>query len=127
MIPTCTARRTIMRRASCRLMRFGDRDPPRVRNRGEVLSAPMPAAVTYGVSEKRSASRSRGRPGVAVGIGIEGKLEERGVPIRGIDRGGGGELELLDRVAGSGAMVPALWRLEVANAFQSAIRRQRIW
>jgi predicted nucleic acid-binding protein len=34
--------------------------------------------------------------------------------------------ELLDRVAGAGAVVPTLWRLEVANAFQSAIRRQRI-
>ena len=34
--------------------------------------------------------------------------------------------ELLDRVAGVGAIVPALWKLEVANAFQSAIRRQRI-
>jgi predicted nucleic acid-binding protein len=34
--------------------------------------------------------------------------------------------ELLDRVARAGAVVPALWRLEVANAFQSAIRRQRI-
>jgi predicted nucleic acid-binding protein len=34
--------------------------------------------------------------------------------------------ELLDRVAGAGAIVPSLWRLEVANAFQSAIRRQRI-
>jgi predicted nucleic acid-binding protein len=34
--------------------------------------------------------------------------------------------ELLERVASGGAIVPALWRLEVANAFQSAIRRQRI-
>ena len=33
---------------------------------------------------------------------------------------------LLDRVADSGAVVPGLWRLEVANAFQTAIRRQRI-
>jgi predicted nucleic acid-binding protein len=33
---------------------------------------------------------------------------------------------LLDRVADAGAMVPSLWRLEVANAFQTAIRRQRI-
>jgi predicted nucleic acid-binding protein len=33
---------------------------------------------------------------------------------------------LLDRVAGAGALVPGLWRLEVANAFQTAIRRQRI-
>jgi predicted nucleic acid-binding protein len=34
--------------------------------------------------------------------------------------------ELLERVAESGAVVPGLWRLEVANAFQIAIRRQRI-
>jgi predicted nucleic acid-binding protein len=33
---------------------------------------------------------------------------------------------LLDRVADGGAVVPSLWRLEVANAFQTAIRRQRI-
>ena len=33
---------------------------------------------------------------------------------------------LLDRLADTGATVPALWRLEVANAFQTAIRRQRI-
>ena len=33
---------------------------------------------------------------------------------------------LLDRVADAGAMVPGLWRLEVANAFQTAIRRHRI-
>jgi predicted nucleic acid-binding protein len=33
---------------------------------------------------------------------------------------------LLDRVADAGALVPGLWRLEVANAFQTAIRRQRI-
>jgi predicted nucleic acid-binding protein len=33
---------------------------------------------------------------------------------------------LLDRVADVGAMVPGLWRLEVANAFQTAIRRLRI-
>jgi predicted nucleic acid-binding protein len=33
---------------------------------------------------------------------------------------------LLDRVANIGAIVPGLWRLEVANAFQTAIRRQRI-
>ncbi len=32
---------------------------------------------------------------------------------------------LLDRVADTGAVVPGLWRLE-ANAFQTAIRRQRI-
>ena len=34
--------------------------------------------------------------------------------------------ELLDRVADTGALVPAMWRLEVANAFQTAVRRQRI-
>ena len=33
---------------------------------------------------------------------------------------------LLDRVADTGAVVPGLWRPEVANAFQTAIRRQRI-
>lgn len=33
---------------------------------------------------------------------------------------------LLDQVADQGAVVPALWRLEIANAFQIAIRRQRI-
>jgi predicted nucleic acid-binding protein len=33
---------------------------------------------------------------------------------------------VLDRVAETGAMVPALWRLEIANAFQMAIRRKRI-
>jgi len=33
---------------------------------------------------------------------------------------------VLDRVSETGAVVPALWRLEVANAFQSAIRRNRI-
>jgi len=33
--------------------------------------------------------------------------------------------ELLDRVAGQGALVPALWRLEVANGFLAAIRRRR--
>jgi hypothetical protein len=33
---------------------------------------------------------------------------------------------ILDRVAETGAIVPTLWRLEVANAFQSAIRRQRV-
>jgi predicted nucleic acid-binding protein len=33
---------------------------------------------------------------------------------------------LLDRVASSGAVVPGLWRLEIANAFQTAVRRQRI-
>lgn len=33
---------------------------------------------------------------------------------------------VLDSVSESGALVPTLWRLEVANAFQSAIRRKRI-
>jgi len=33
---------------------------------------------------------------------------------------------LLDRVTSSGAVVPGLWRLEIANAFQTAVRRQRI-
>ena len=33
---------------------------------------------------------------------------------------------LLDRVTTQGALVPPLWRLEVANGFLSAIRRQRI-
>ena len=33
---------------------------------------------------------------------------------------------LLDRVADTGALVPGLWRLEVANAFQTAIGRKRI-
>jgi hypothetical protein len=30
---------------------------------------------------------------------------------------------LLDRVSQTGAIVPGLWRLEVANAFQSALQR----
>ena len=34
--------------------------------------------------------------------------------------------ELLDRVVDAGAVVPSIWRLEVANAFQTAIRRKRI-
>jgi predicted nucleic acid-binding protein len=33
---------------------------------------------------------------------------------------------LLDRVSDAGAVVPVLWRLEVANAFQMAIRRKRV-
>jgi predicted nucleic acid-binding protein len=33
--------------------------------------------------------------------------------------------ELFDRVTARGALVPGHWRLEVANAFQSAIRRKR--
>ncbi len=34
--------------------------------------------------------------------------------------------DLLDTVARAGAVVPPLWRIEVANAFQSGIRRKRI-
>lgn len=34
--------------------------------------------------------------------------------------------DVLDRVSAAGAMVPGLWHLEVANAFQMAVRRQRI-
>lgn len=34
--------------------------------------------------------------------------------------------ELLDAVAQNGAVAPPLWRIEVANAFQSGIRRKRI-
>ena len=33
---------------------------------------------------------------------------------------------LMDRVAADGAVVPLLWRYEVANAFFKAIRRRRI-
>jgi predicted nucleic acid-binding protein len=33
---------------------------------------------------------------------------------------------LLDRLAMNGAVVPALWRLEVGNGFQMAFRRKRI-
>ena len=33
---------------------------------------------------------------------------------------------LLDRVTNTGAVVPPLWRVETANGFQMAIRRQRI-
>jgi len=33
---------------------------------------------------------------------------------------------VLDQVSEAGAVVPTLWRLEVANAFQSALRRRRI-
>jgi predicted nucleic acid-binding protein len=33
---------------------------------------------------------------------------------------------VLDRVSETGAVVPTVWRLEVANAFQSALRRKRI-
>jgi predicted nucleic acid-binding protein len=35
-------------------------------------------------------------------------------------------IALLRRVAGSGATVPSLWRLEVANGLQVAVRRGRI-
>lgn len=34
--------------------------------------------------------------------------------------------QLFERVAYSGASVPSLWRLEVANALQIAVRRNRI-
>lgn len=34
--------------------------------------------------------------------------------------------ELLDQVVETGAVVPSLWRLEIANGFQMAIRRKRI-
>jgi len=34
--------------------------------------------------------------------------------------------DLLDSVARDGAVAPPLWRIEVANAFQSGIRRKRI-
>jgi predicted nucleic acid-binding protein len=33
---------------------------------------------------------------------------------------------VLDKVVEAGAVVPALWRLEVANGFLSALRRKRI-
>jgi predicted nucleic acid-binding protein len=33
---------------------------------------------------------------------------------------------VLDQVAASGAVVPSLWRLEVVNGFQMAIRRKHI-
>ena len=33
---------------------------------------------------------------------------------------------VLDRVSEAGAVVPGLWRFEVANAFQAAVWRQRI-
>jgi predicted nucleic acid-binding protein len=33
---------------------------------------------------------------------------------------------VLDRVSEAGAVVPALWRLEVANGFQTALRRKRV-
>lgn len=34
--------------------------------------------------------------------------------------------ELLQRVAGSSAVVPSLWRLEIANGLRTALRRGRI-
>lgn len=33
---------------------------------------------------------------------------------------------VLDRIVAGGARVPSLWRLEVANALQTAVRRRRI-
>jgi predicted nucleic acid-binding protein len=33
---------------------------------------------------------------------------------------------VLDQVADQGALVPAVWKLEVANGFQAAIRRKRV-
>jgi predicted nucleic acid-binding protein len=33
---------------------------------------------------------------------------------------------VLDRVSEAGAVVPTLWRLEVANGFQTALRRKRV-
>jgi predicted nucleic acid-binding protein len=35
-------------------------------------------------------------------------------------------IAVLNRVAETGAVVPALWRLEVLNGFQVAVRRGRI-
>lgn len=35
-------------------------------------------------------------------------------------------VSVLDRVVESGAIVPSIWKLEVANGFQTAIRRGRI-
>jgi predicted nucleic acid-binding protein len=34
--------------------------------------------------------------------------------------------DILDRVAETGAVVPLMWRYEVANGFQTAVRRKRI-
>ena len=42
------------------------------------------------------------------------------------DEGTDATTALLHRVAETGAVVPALWRLEVANGLQSAVRRRRI-
>ncbi|MFZ4788784.1 MAG: type II toxin-antitoxin system VapC family toxin, partial [Beijerinckiaceae bacterium] len=35
-------------------------------------------------------------------------------------------MQIMDQVVDHGAVVPALWRYEMANGFQSAIRRRRI-
>jgi predicted nucleic acid-binding protein len=35
-------------------------------------------------------------------------------------------LEVLDRIIASGAWVPALWRMEVANVLEMKVRRRRI-
>jgi len=35
-------------------------------------------------------------------------------------------MQIMDRVIEDGAVVPAIWRYEIANGFQSAIRRRRI-
>ena len=42
------------------------------------------------------------------------------------DEGGEATDEVLRRVAVEGAVVPGHWRAEVANAFQTAVRRKRI-
>lgn len=42
------------------------------------------------------------------------------------DEGNEATDELLERVSRSGAVVPGHWLLEVANAFQSAIRRKQV-
>jgi predicted nucleic acid-binding protein len=33
---------------------------------------------------------------------------------------------ILDRVVANGAVVPSVWRIEVANGFQMAVRRKRV-
>jgi len=35
-------------------------------------------------------------------------------------------MQIMDRVIEDGAVVPAIWQYEIANGFQSAIRRRRI-
>jgi predicted nucleic acid-binding protein len=35
-------------------------------------------------------------------------------------------MNLLQRVSGTGAVVPSLWRLEIASALQTSIKRKRI-